>query len=158
MPSKVKPIPEGYRTLTPHLIVKGLPKAVEFYKKAFGAVAKEVCDGPDGKPMHAELLIGDSMMMVGEECPEYGALSPLATKSSSVSIHLYVADIDAAFAKALKAGATQTMPVADMFWGDRFGKLKDPFGHEWSMATHIANPTKEEMMKAMEEQFAAAAK
>ena len=158
MPNKVKPIPEGYHSLTPHIIVKGLPKAIEFYKKAFGAVEREQCEGPDGKVCHAEVAIGDSILMMCEEYPEYGAFSPLSAKTSGCTLHLYVNDVDSAFAKALKAGAKQKMPVTEQFWGDRYGQLVDPFGHTWALATHIEDVSKQEMRKRMEEQFATASK
>lgn len=156
--NKVKHIPEGFHTLTPHIIVKGLPKALEFYKKALGATELSNCEGPDGKVCHAELKLGDSILMMCEECAEMGALSPLSAKTSGVTLHVYVKDVDAAFALALKAGAKQTMPVADMFWGDRYGKFVDPFGHSWALATHKEDVAPKEMRKRMEEQFAAAAK
>jgi uncharacterized glyoxalase superfamily protein PhnB len=145
--SKVNPIPEGFHTVTPHLIIKGADKAIEFYKKAFGA--EEVCrmPAPDGSVMHAEIRIGSSRVMLAEENAEWFCFGP--KESSPVTIHLYVPDCDAAMKRAQGAGATVTMPAENMFWGDRFGKLKDPFGHHWSIATHTSDPTPEEMKKAM---------
>ncbi len=139
-------IPEGGRSITPHLIVKGAAEAMEFYKKAFGAT--EVCrmPGPDGKSvMHGEMKIGDSLFFLNDEFPDYGALSPATLGGSGVTIHLYVPDADATVAQATKAGATVTMPLMDMFWGDRYGKLKDPYGHNWAVATHKEDLTPEEM-------------
>jgi PhnB protein len=147
----VKPIPEGFHTLTPHLVVRGADRAIEFYKTAFGAEGKACMPGPDGKVMHAELKIGDSMLMLGEEFPQMNCRSPQALGGSPVSLHLYVRNVDAAFDKAVKAGAKAQMPPADMFWGDRFAKIVDPFGHEWSLATHVKDLSPDEMKKAMDE-------
>ncbi len=148
MANPAKPIPQGFHTLTPHLIVRDAGKALEFYKKAFGAEEIARMPGPGGKIMHAEMKIGDSMVMLAEEFPDMHCLSPQALKGSPVSLHLYVRDVDASFKRAVDAGAKATMPVADMFWGDRFGKLTDPYGHEWSLATHIRDMTPEECAKA----------
>jgi uncharacterized glyoxalase superfamily protein PhnB len=137
MAGPVQPIPEGFHTITPHLIIKGAGQAIEFYKKAFDAEELFRMPGPDGKSvMHAEVKIGGSILMVADEFPDYGCLGPKSIGNSPVTIHLYVKDADAAYAKAVKAGATATMPLQDMFWGDRYGKLTDPFGHHWSIATH----------------------
>jgi PhnB protein len=110
--------------------------------------------GPDGKIMHAELKIGDSIIMLADEFPQYGAVSPETVGGSSSGLHIYVEDVDAAFDRAVKAGAVTEMPVADMFWGDRYGKLKDPFGHKWSVATHTADLSLEEMKKGMDDAMA----
>lgn len=147
--SKVKPIPEGMRSVTPHLICAGAANAIEFYKKAFGAVEAARLPGPDGKIMHAMIRIGDSAIMLVDENPEWGALGPKALKGSSVTIHLYVEDADAFVARAVKAGAKVIMPLDDMFWGDRYGKLEDPFGHHWSVGTHLRDVGMEEMQQAM---------
>jgi len=150
----VEAIPKGYHTLTPYMTVRDAARAIEFYKKAFGAVEKGVMKGPDGKIMHAELRIGDSIFMLADEFPEFGSLSPLSTGGSGMGLHIYVEDVDSAFDRAVKAGASVDMPVMDMFWGDRYGKLADPFGHKWSIATHKADLTMEEIdhgMKAMME-------
>jgi uncharacterized glyoxalase superfamily protein PhnB len=136
------------RSITPHLICAGAADAIEFYKKAFGAEEMMRMPAPDGRLMHAAVRIGDSMVMLVDEMPEWGALGPKALKGSPVTIHLMVDNVDEVFARAVAAGATAKMPVADMFWGDRYGKVVDPFGHEWSIATHVRDMTPEEMMAA----------
>jgi uncharacterized glyoxalase superfamily protein PhnB len=144
-----KAIPEGYHTLTPYLICRNAASAIEYYKKAFGAVQKgDVMAGPEGKVMHAEVRIGDSLIMVADEFPEWGSLSPQSIGGSGMGLHIYVEDVDAAFDKAIGAGGIVEMPVADMFWGDRYGKLVDPFGHKWSVATHVKDTSMEEMKEA----------
>ena len=148
----VKAIPSGYHTLTPYMTVRDAARAIEFYKQAFGAVERGAMKGQDGKIVHAELMIGDSIVMLADEFPEYGSMSPLSTGGSGMGLHIYVEDVDSAFDRAVKAGAKVDMPVSDMFWGDRYGKLADPFGHKWSIATHKADLTAEQMeegMKAM---------
>ncbi len=150
MAGKANPIPEGFHTVSPHFVVKNATEAIEFYKKAFGA--EEICrmPGPDGKSvMHCELKIGDSMVMMCEEFPEMGARSPQSIGGSPVTIHLYVEDADAAYKRATDAGAKATMPLQDMFWGDRYGKLTDPYGHQWSIATHVEDVTPEQMQERM---------
>lgn len=147
--AKVKAIPEGMHSVTPHLICAGAAQAIDFYKKAFGAEEGGRLPGPDGKLMHAMIRIGGSAVMLVDEMPEWGALGPKALKGSPVTIHLYVEDADAFVARAVKAGAKVTMPLADQFWGDRYGKLEDPFGHHWSVATHVRDVSPEEMQKAM---------
>ena len=144
-----KPIPEGMHTLTPHLICAGAAAAIEFYKAAFGAVESSRLPGPDGKLMHAMVRIGDSPLMLVDESPAWGMLGPKALKGSPVTIHLYVENVDATVAQALAAGAKVTMPVADMFWGDRYAQLEDPFGHRWSVATHTRDLLPEEIQRAM---------
>jgi PhnB protein len=146
-----KQIPQGMRSVTPHLICAGAAQAIEFYKKAFGAVEEARLPGSDGKLMHAMLRIGDSQIMLADEMPEWGALGPKALKGSPVTIHLYVDDADAFAKRAAAAGAKITMPVAEMFWGDRYGKLEDPFGHQWSVGTHVRDVSPEEMQRAMKE-------
>jgi PhnB protein len=154
----VKPIPEGYHTLTPSLTVRNAERAIEFYKQAFGAeVRGGVAKGPDGKVMHAELKIGDSVIMLSDEYPEFGSKSPQSIGDSGMGLHIYLDNVDAAFDRAVKAGASVEMPVMDQFWGDRYGKLKDPFGHKWSMATHVRDMSRDEMEKGMDEAFAKAA-
>jgi PhnB protein len=145
----VKAIPDGYHTLTPYMTVRDAARAIEFYKQAFGAVEKGVMKGPDGKIMHAELRIGDSLFMLADEFPQYGSLSPLSTGGAGMGLHIYVEDVDSAFDRAVKAGAKTEMPVTDMFWGDRYGKLADPFGHKWSIATHKRERSMEEMDEEM---------
>jgi uncharacterized glyoxalase superfamily protein PhnB len=147
----VKPIPEGYHTLTPYLTVKDAARAIEFYKQAFGAQERGVMKGPDGKVMHAELKIGDSIIMLADEFPEYGSLSPQTSGGAGMGLHIYVDGVDAAFDRAVKAGAQVEMPVIDQFWGDRYGKLKDPFGHKWSIATHTKDMSADEMKRNMDE-------
>ena len=147
----VKPIPEGYHTLTPFLTVRDAVRAIEFYKQAFGAEERGVMKGPDGKVMHAELKIGDSIIMLSDEWPEYGALSPQSSGGAGMGLHIYLDGVDAAFDRAVKAGAQIEMPVTDQFWGDRYGKLKDPFGHKWSIATHTKDMSADEMKRAMDE-------
>lgn len=148
--NSVKPIPEGMHTVTPHLICAGAAEAIEFYKKAFGASETSRLPGPNGKLMHASIRIGDSTIMLVDEMPEWGALGPKALKGSPVTIHLYVDDVDAFTARAVAAGAKATMPVQDMFWGDRYGQLEDPSGHRWSVATHIRDVSAAEMQQAMQ--------
>lgn len=141
------PIPEGFHTVTPHIVVKDPGAAIDFYKKAFGA--EEICrmPGPDGKSVvHAEIKIGDSVIMMGAEYPGM-TQSPESLGGTPVTINLYVNDCDATFKRAVDAGASVTMPLADQFWGDRYGKLKDPFGHEWSIATHKEDLSPEEIGK-----------
>jgi PhnB protein len=145
----VKPIPDGMHSLTPHLVCDGAAAAIEFYKKAFGAVEQSRIPGPEGRLVHASVLIGDSVLMLVDEWPDMGALGPKALKGSPVTIHLYVPDADATLAQAVAAGATVTMPMADMFWGDRYGQVKDPFGHNWSIATHLRDLTPEEIAQNM---------
>ena len=150
----VQAIPKGYHTITPYMTVRDAARAIEFYKQAFGATEKGVMKGPEGKIMHAELVIGDSIIMLADEFPEFGSLSPQSTGGSGTGLHIYIEDVDSAFDRAVKAGATVEMPVADMFWGDRYGKLRDPFGHKWSIGTHKADLSMEEMKKGMEETMA----
>jgi uncharacterized glyoxalase superfamily protein PhnB len=150
----VQAIPKGYHTITPFMTVRDAARAIEFYKQAFGAKEKGVMKGPEGKIMHAELVIGDSIIMLADEFPEFGALSPQSTGGSGTGLHIYIEDVDSAFDRAVKAGATVEMPVADMFWGDRYGKLRDPFGHKWSIGTHKADLSVEEMKKGMDETMA----
>jgi uncharacterized glyoxalase superfamily protein PhnB len=142
-------IPEGMHSITPHLVCAGAAKAIDFYKQAFGATEQGRLPGPDGRLMHAAVKIGDSTLMLVDEMPEWGALGPKALRGSPVTIHIYVEDVDALVARAVKAGAKVTMPVAEQFWGDRYGKLEDPFGHHWSVATHVRDVTSDEMKKAM---------
>jgi PhnB protein len=147
---QVKPIPEGMRSITPHLVCAGAANAIDFYKKAFGAVEVARLPGPQGRLMHAMIRIGDSAVMLADEMPEWGSLGPKALKGSPVTIHLYVPDVDAVVERAVKAGAKVTMPVQEQFWGDRYGKLEDPFGHHWSLATHVRDVSPQEMQQAMQ--------
>lgn len=154
MTTKIKPIPEGYHTLSPYLTVRGASDALEFYKKAFGA--SEICrlDMPDGKIGHAEFKIGDSIFMISDESPQCPSKSPETLGGSAVTLHLYVSDADATFADAIKAGAKETMPLADQFWGDRMGGVVDPFGHSWMIAMHVEDVDPSEFQSRMEECFA----
>jgi PhnB protein len=147
---QVKPIPDGMHTVTPHLVCAGAADAIEFYKKGFDAVEVGRMAGPQGKLIHAMLRIGDSAIMLVDEFPEWGSFGPKSLKGSPVTIHLYVEDVDAFVKHAVAAGAKITMPIDDMFWGDRYGKLEDPFGHHWSVATHIRDASQEEMRQAMQ--------
>lgn len=147
----VQAIPQGYHTLTPYMTVRDAARALAFYKQAFGAVERGVMKGPDGRVMHAELTIGDSIFMLADEFPQFGSLSPQSIGGSGMGLHIYVEDVDSAFDRAIGAGATIEMPVADMFWGDRYGKLVDPFGHKWSIATHKRDMSPEEIEEAQEE-------
>jgi uncharacterized glyoxalase superfamily protein PhnB len=138
MSTKVKPVPEDFHTISPHLVVRGVAAAVDFYRKAFGAQELYRNFAPGGKSiMHSELLLGDSRFFVNDEFPEHGVLSPPAIGGTPVTLHLYVEDVDAFFTRAVNAGAEVLMPVADCFWGDRFGILRDPFGHKWSVASRL---------------------
>ncbi len=134
--SAVKPIPDGMHSLTPHLICADAADAITFYVKAFNAVELTRLPSPQGKLMHAIVRIGDSALMLVDENPQWGLLGPKLLKGLPVTVHLYVEDVEATVAHAVAAGAKITMPVADMFWGDRYGQLEDPFGHRWSVATH----------------------
>ena len=146
--TQVKPIPEGMYTVTPHLVCAGAAEAIEFYKKAFNAVEIGQMAGPQGKLLHGAIRIGDSTVMLADEFPDWGALGPKSLKGSPVTIHLYVEDVDAFVARAAAAGAKITMPLQDMFWGDRYCKLEDPFGHQWSVATHVRDVSPDEMQQA----------
>ena len=151
--AKVKAIPEGYHAVTPHLVVSEAAKAIDFYKQAFGAEEVVRMPGPGGSIMHAELKIRDSVVMLGEEMPEMGAKSPKAYGGSPVSFYVYVENVDAAWERAVKAGAKPMTPLTNMFWGDRTGRLEDPFGHHWSLAQHVADPTPEEIKQGQEAFF-----
>jgi PhnB protein len=151
MSGKVNPIPEGCHTVTPHLIVNDASAAIAFYKKALGAEELMRMEGPGGSIMHAEIKIGNSKIFLAGEFPQMGSLSPITLKGSPVVIHLYVDNVDAAYNRAVAAGATATMPVTDMFWGDRFGAFVDPYGHKWSVATRIKDMTPAECAKACQE-------
>ena len=147
---QVKSIPDGMHTVTPHLICAGAADAIEFYKKAFNAVESGRMAGPQGKLMHALIRIGDSAVMLVDEFPDWGSIGPKTLKGSPVTIHLYVEDVDAIVKRAVAAGAKITMPLEDTFWGDRYCKLEDPFGHHWSVATHVRDVSPEEMRQAAE--------
>jgi len=146
--SAAKPIPDGFHSLTPYIVCNGADRAIAFYKKAFGATELMRVPTPDGRLMHASIKIGDSIIMLNDEFPEMGALGPKARKGTPVTLHLFVGDVDAAFDRAVKAGAVIKMRVQDMFWGDRYGQIEDPFGHSWSLATHQRDMTAEEIQEA----------
>jgi PhnB protein len=154
MTGKARPIPEGYHTATPYLIVKGAASAIEFYKKAFGATELFRMGDPSGKIGHAEIKIGDSPIMLADEVLEMGYRSPQSYGGTPVSLLLYMEDVDARFKQAVAAGATVQKPVQDQFYGDRSGTLVDPFGHVWTLATHQEDVPPEEMQKRMAEAFA----
>ena len=145
----VKAIPEGYYSLTPYLVCKGAGQAIEFYKKAFGAVETVRMDGPGGRIMHAEVKIGNSILMLSDENPERGQLSPATVGNTTSSVMLYTDNVDATYQSAIAAGAKSTSEPADMFWGDRMATLTDPSGHNWAIATHKEDVSEEEMGKRM---------
>ncbi|MEJ0002794.1 MAG: VOC family protein [Pararobbsia sp.] len=146
----VEPVPTGMTTLIPHLVCAGAAAAIDFYVKAFGAVEQVRLPGPNGTIMHAMLRIGDSTLMLVDEFPEWQSFGPKTLKGTPVVLHRYVEDVDAAIARAEAAGATVTMPAAEMFWGDRYGQIEDPFGHRWSLATHVRDVSVADMQKAIE--------
>lgn len=147
-----KAIPDGYHSVTPYLIVKGAARALEFYKKAFNAKELYRLDGPGGKLGHAEIQIGNSRIMLSDEYPEMGARGPEALGGSPVGLCIYVEDVDALFKQALSAGGKEERPVKDQFYGDRSGTLRDPFGHQWTVATHKEDVSPDEMKRRMASQ------
>jgi len=148
-----KPIPDGFSSITPHLVIKECDKAIDFYKKAFDAQEIYRSLMPDGRIMHAMIQVGNSFVMMADEFPDMGAKGPKTIGGTSVSLHLYTEDADKLFNQAIAAGATQIMPINDMFWGDRYGQILDPFGHSWAIATHKNDVSPEEMEKAAKEMF-----
>jgi PhnB protein len=159
MPAKVKPIPDGYHTITPQIVLDDCAGAIDFYKKAFGAEELLRMPGPGGKIVHAEIRIGDSVVMMSDEMPpmpgQPGTYKPPRSAGLSTgALFLYVNDVDSAFDRAVKAGCTVRTQLMDMFWGDRFGQVIDPFGHTWAMATHKEDVAPEEMQKRQQEFFA----
>ena len=150
MTAQVEAIPKDMQTVTPHLVCDGAAAAIEFYKKAFNAVEAARMQTPDGKIMHAMVRIGDSNVMLVDEFPDYGSVGPKKLNGSPVTLHMYVQDVDKTFAQAVAAGATVKMPLENQFWGDRYGQVTDPFGHHWSLATHVKDLTPEEMNEAMQ--------
>jgi PhnB protein len=151
----VKPVPEGYHTVTPYLAVDDAAEAIEYYKSAFGAKERVRMDTPDGKIGHAELEIGDSLVMLSDPTPQASTKPPKELGGTSASVFLYVEDVDAVVKQAVDAGATITMEVADQFWGDRFGTVTDPFGHLWAIATHVEDVPPEEMAERAKAAMAA---
>ena len=150
-----RPIPEGYHTATPYLAIDGAADALEYYKKAFGAKERMRMEAPGGKIGHAEIEIGDSIVMVADTFPQSSTKAPSELGGTTAGVFLYVEDVDAVVKQAVDAGATVTMEVADQFWGDRFGSIKDPFGHSWSIATHVEDVPEEEMAERAKEAMAA---
>jgi PhnB protein len=153
---KVLAIPKGYHSITPYLIIDEAAKAIKFYKKVFGAKEVMRMDQPDGKVGHAELKIGDSIIMLADECPAKNAKSPTAFGGSAIAIHLYIKDVDTVVKRAVKLGAKLTRPVVDMFYGDRAGEIVDPFGHKWYVSTHVEDVTPAKLRKRVAELFGAA--
>lgn len=151
MTTKVKPIPDGYSTVTTYFCVRGAADAIEYYKRAFGATEISRCAAPDGKVMHAEIKIGDTRLMLADECPEMNFNSPLTIGGTPCFLHLYVEDVDTVFKKACDAGAKVIRPVQNQFYGDRTGMITDPFGHCWNISTRIEDLTEEEINRRSEE-------
>jgi PhnB protein len=152
--AKVNPIPSGFHTATPYLTLSDCARAIDFYKRAFGAQETMRMEAPGGKIGHAELKIGDSVIMLADEMAGAGDRSPQSLGGTTGGVFLYVNDVDATYKQAVDGGAKAVMPPADMFWGDRFGKLTDPFGHSWMVATHKEDVAPEEMRKRMEQEMA----
>lgn len=154
MANKPQAVPAGYHSVTPYMALRDTAAAIEFYRRAFGAELVMKLDMPDGKIAHAEMRIGDSIIMMSEENEEWGNKSPQSLGGSPMFLMIYVPDVDAAFTKALSAGATQVRPVEDQFYGDRTGMLKDPYGYQWTLGTHIEDLSQEEIRRRMEAEFA----
>jgi len=148
------PIPKGFHTITPTLVVHNAAQAIDFYKKALGAKERMRFASPDGKISHAELQIGDSVVFLSDEMPNMGSKSPHSAGTNTGGLYLYVEDVDKSFKQAVDAGGKVTMPVADMFWGDRFGSFTDPFGHSWSLSTHVQDLTEEEVEEGAKKFYA----
>lgn len=146
--SKPFPVPNGMHTVTPHIVCANAAEAIDFYKKAFNATELTRLAGPDGKLMHGAIRIGDSVVMLADEYPSWGSFGPNSLKGTSVTLHLYVEDADSQFNQAVTAGCTAKMQPTDMFWGDRYGMVQDPFGHQWAIATHIRDVSPEEIKAA----------
>lgn len=149
--ANVQPIPDGFHTITPYLIVDGAEAAIELYRKALGAEVLRVHKMPDGKVINAQMQIGNSIIMLNDEWPDYGALGPKKIGGTAVTIHLYVEDVDKLWQQAIDAGFVPSMPLGNQSWGDRYGSLTDPYGHSWSMATHIEDVSPEELARRMAE-------
>ena len=159
MSSTVTPIPKGFHTLTPHIVVHDAKAAADFYHRAFGAEVMGISIGPDGKVMHAQVRIGDSILMFADEYPEWNSPAPSTTRADTcVRLHLYVEDADKVFDSAVQAGAQVVMPLTTQFWGDRYGQVKDPFGHIWALGQHVEDVTPDEMARRASEAFAHMAK
>jgi len=147
MAHTAKPVPEGHHTVTPHLVVRGAAQAIEFYKKAFGAQELMRMEGPGGLIGHAEIKIGDSIIFLADEFPQAPCKSPQSLGSTTCTLNIYLDNVDKTYDTAVKAGGKVAMPLADMFWGDRYGQVTDPFGHVWGLATHIEDVSPQEMEK-----------
>lgn len=151
----MRPVPEDFHTITPHITVRNASDAVEFYHKAFGAQELLRNFGPDGKSIiHCEMLLGDSRFFINEEYLEWGVKSPLTLQGSPITLHMYVEDVDASWQRAMDAGAEVLMPLADQFWGDRYGIVRDPFGHKWSMASRREDPSPADLHERAKDYFA----
>jgi PhnB protein len=150
-PSPVQPVPQGYPRLSPYLCVDGAARAIEFYTDVLGAIERMRMDGPDGRIGHAELELGDSVIMLADESPDMGFLSPTRIGGTAVTLHAYVEDVDAVFERALAAGAKALRPVENQFYGDRSGQFEDPFGHRWNVASHVEDVDAEEMARRAEQ-------
>ena len=159
MTKNIKAVPEGMHTITPHLIVRDATRAIDFYRKAFMAEVRGVHHAPDNKVMHAELMIGNSMLFLADEFPGMGTCSaPQTLGGTSITLNIYTNNVDQLFNQAVSAGATVIMPLMNQFWGDRYGQLKDPFGHTWALGQHIEDVSREEMERRGREAFAKMAK
>lgn len=154
MTASVKPVPDGFHTATPSVVVRDAAKAIDFYKKVFGAEERMRMPGPDGKIVHAEIKIGDSIVFLSDEIPNMGGKSPQSVGAYTGGMYLYVPNVDEIYERAVDAGAKAVGPVTDMFWGDRVGHFVDPFGHAWSVSTHVADLTEEEMEKGAQAFYA----
>ena len=151
---ETNPMPEGFHSITPAMVVKDAKKAIQFYKKAFSAKEVMMLTGPNDSVVHAEIKIGDSMIMIGDEWPGHHVQSPATVNGTTLTLHIYVSDVDAAHRQAVAAGAKEVMAPADMFWGDRFSSVMDPYGHSWSLATHVKTMSAEECQAACNEWMA----
>jgi uncharacterized glyoxalase superfamily protein PhnB len=156
MPAKTPAIPEGMHTITPHIVLRNAAQAIDFYKTAFGAEELGRSLTPDGKVMHAMIRIGDSLLMMNDEFPNMGCSSAETLGGTNITLHIQTEDVDSLFDRAVKAGAKVTMPVADQFWGDRYGQVTDPFGQRWSLATRVEQLTPEQMEERAKAFFAKA--
>jgi PhnB protein len=156
-PRRVRPVPEGYGSVTPHLIVRDAARVIDFYRQGLGAREVMRMAGPDGRVMHAEVRIGDSVVMLGDEPQMPGCRSPQSVGARTATLYLYVPDVDAAFRRALRAGGREVAPPADMFWGDRVGTVEDPSGHQWMLATHKEDLTPREIARRQQEAASGAA-
>jgi len=151
--AKVPPVPPGFHTVTPYITVTKSAEAIDFYKRAFGAEEVFRMDGPGGKVIHAEIKIGDSVIMLSDEWPNSGVKAPINAGCCTASLMIYLPDVDASYTQAVNAGAKSTMPVEDQFWGDRAGQVTDPYGHKWMLATHVEDVSPADMERRQQEYF-----